>query len=290
MIFSLDFEATQFSERIISIGCVAENGNTFYSLVKPAKKKDKVNNFITALTGITNEMLENAPTADEVFNNLFDFVADQGDGVPTYYCYGDCDVRFIERTIKHMTDPRAITFAIAMMNTMIDFSQTAKAFFAVNETIALRKIYALIVGDEVDQAHNALEDAKMLHKVLFNMERCCKRDDKEKFATMKKVERPRPAGCDKNAPALFLSWPNDKWEADTLANNENWGVMCKVGPHVKYFDTLDTAVLWTIRYLTKGVSVKKIADREKVRAKIQEGYENNKMPYSFNWFIKEEEE
>ena len=56
-----------------------------------------------------------------------------------------------------------------------------------------------------------------------------------------------------------------------------------------YFDNLDTAVLWTIRYLTKGVSVKKVADREKVRAKIQEGYENNKMPYSFNWFIKEEE-
>ena len=46
MKFYLDFEATRFSNRIISVGCVAENGKTFYSLVKPGKKK-KVDKFIT---------------------------------------------------------------------------------------------------------------------------------------------------------------------------------------------------------------------------------------------------
>ena len=44
MKFYLDFEATRFSNRIISIGCVAENGNTFSTLVKPGKKK-KVDSF-----------------------------------------------------------------------------------------------------------------------------------------------------------------------------------------------------------------------------------------------------
>ena len=57
MKFCLDFEATRFSNRIISIGCVAENGNTFYTLVKPVNKA-KVDRFITELTGITNAMLE----------------------------------------------------------------------------------------------------------------------------------------------------------------------------------------------------------------------------------------
>ena len=73
MNFYLDFEATRFSNRIISIGCAAENGNTFYTLVKPVNKA-KVDRFITELTGITNEMLQEAPSADEAFNQLFDFI------------------------------------------------------------------------------------------------------------------------------------------------------------------------------------------------------------------------
>ena len=33
MKFYIDFEATQYTENIISIGCVAENGDSFSSLV-----------------------------------------------------------------------------------------------------------------------------------------------------------------------------------------------------------------------------------------------------------------
>jgi hypothetical protein len=33
MNFFIDFEATQFTQEIISIGCVAENGKSFYSEV-----------------------------------------------------------------------------------------------------------------------------------------------------------------------------------------------------------------------------------------------------------------
>ena len=39
MNFYLDFEATRFTNRIISIGCVAGNGETFSTLVKPGDKK-----------------------------------------------------------------------------------------------------------------------------------------------------------------------------------------------------------------------------------------------------------
>ena len=69
MNFYVDFEATQFSNRIISIGCTNELGEKFETLVKPVNG-DKINKFITDLTGITPEMVENAPTADEAFNAL----------------------------------------------------------------------------------------------------------------------------------------------------------------------------------------------------------------------------
>lgn len=74
MKFFMDFEATRFSNRIISIGCVAENGNTFTTLVHPGKKK--VDKFITELTGITNEMLEAAPDPDTVLPQFLDFLGD----------------------------------------------------------------------------------------------------------------------------------------------------------------------------------------------------------------------
>ena len=37
MKYFIDFEATQFTGVIISVGCINENGDEFYSLVKPDK-------------------------------------------------------------------------------------------------------------------------------------------------------------------------------------------------------------------------------------------------------------
>lgn len=54
MKYFIDFEATQFSQEIISIGCIREDGQTFYALVAP--KKGKITPFITNLTGITAEI------------------------------------------------------------------------------------------------------------------------------------------------------------------------------------------------------------------------------------------
>ena len=67
MKYFIDFEAMQFSNEIISVGCVSENGEKFYSLVQPKKAK-KITDFITTLTGITYEDLDCAPSADKVFS------------------------------------------------------------------------------------------------------------------------------------------------------------------------------------------------------------------------------
>jgi DNA polymerase III alpha subunit (gram-positive type) len=102
MNFYLDFEAMRFSNRIISIGCVAENGATFKTLVQHGTKK-KVDKFITELTGITNEMLADAPTADAAFRALYEFICLNSDNTtPFYYTYGNSDVDFIKATLKSM--------------------------------------------------------------------------------------------------------------------------------------------------------------------------------------------
>ena len=78
MKFYIDFEATQYTENIISIGCVAENGDSFSSLVNCPYK---VGSFVTQLTGITNDMVSAAPSPDEVFTNFFKWIMEQSEGV-----------------------------------------------------------------------------------------------------------------------------------------------------------------------------------------------------------------
>ena len=290
MQFFIDFEATQFSERIINIGCVASNGATFSTLVKPVTKKDKVNKFITDLTGITNEMLADAPTADEAFNSFFDFVLAQGaQGEHQYYCYGNSDAQFIGRTVSHMHDARAIVFAKMLQHELIDFSTEVKTFFQMSNPIALRKVYSLIQNDNVEQHHNALEDAQMLYTVVNNLASRCVVEDKVKFAAMPKVNKPLPNNRLRKAPDKFVNWPADKWAADTGADEINWVISAAVGPHIKYFDSIDTAMMWVIRYLARNVSIKNLTHQQMVKDRIRVGADTGKQPYGFTWTIKEGE-
>lgn len=165
MNFYLDFEATQFSERIISVGCVASNGKSFYSLVNPGEKK--VNKFITELTGITQEMVANAPSADEVFLEMRNFVRDEANSEETFFfTYGDADSVFIERTAKDMKDQEARQFALNLGASFIDYSKITCKFFHVN-SVSLKKVVAYFRGEPIIQNHNALEDAEMLREIAI---------------------------------------------------------------------------------------------------------------------------
>lgn len=165
MNFYLDFEATRFSNRIISIGCTNERGATFKTLVKP--NKGKVDNFITELTGITKEMLEDAPTADEAFNVFAEWAyANSENTTPKYFCYGSSDEGFIEATIRTMSDFKAISFAASVKALLIDYAPEVAKYLCSGK-VALKKVVALIEDtDEVEQRHDALEDAEMLRKVV----------------------------------------------------------------------------------------------------------------------------
>lgn len=292
MQFFIDFEATQFSDRIINIGCIAGNGATFSTLVKPTRKKDKVTKFITELTGITNEILATAPSADEAFNAFFDFVLDNAPNEHNeYFCYGDADTTFISKTLYDMKNTRAITFAKMLQHSLIDYSGEVKSYFQMGNNIALKKVYSLILQDEVEQHHDALEDAQMLCTVVTNLKEKCVPSDKTKIAAMPKAEKPIPNAANKlkKAPEKFINWPADKWDADTGADETNWVVCGGVNKRIKYFDSMNTAVLWVMRYLSKGMSPKNLSHYDIVRNRIEAGIANGTMPYSFAWYKKEED-
>ena len=166
MNFYLDFEATQFSERVISIGCVCDNGNEFYSLVRPPKG-DKVNGFITRLTGITQEMVENADIADVAFIALRNFVRSNSNGQkPHFFVYGSNDASFLRKTMAKMMDEDAKKFLSRLSSSLVNYCPTARRFFGVSQ-IGLAKACAKFRGEEVPQNHNALEDANLLRELVY---------------------------------------------------------------------------------------------------------------------------
>lgn len=269
MNYYIDFEALQFSGRIISIGCVNDNGDKFSTLCKPAKKGEKVNEFITQLTGITNEMLNEAPTSDEAFESFYQYVkASCGETRPKFYCYGNSDEDFLRATGKYLTSFDMMMFCDFIRCNLIDYSTTARSYFPSFETIALKKIFNLIQKDEAPQKHDALEDAEMLRTVVKELCNHCTPEDNEKLAAMPST-RIRAKSSNKRAPEIFINWPANKMEADTGATREtNWQYKWSRNGQSKYFDTFDTMIMWAIRYITSGRSIKKSSDIKAVEKKI----------------------
>lgn len=270
MDFYLDFEATRFSNRIISVGCSAKNGNTFSSLVKPPKG-DKVDKFIAELTGITNEMLVEAPSANEVFSSLFDFIMANGDGLPTvYYVYGNCDIDFLKATLKHMDDPKACMCVQAMIGGLVDYAPTVRKFFSANGDLALRKVYMLIKSyTEMEQKHDALEDAKMLQTIVENLHKVCKPEDKvilNAIPSQKLKVKPTPGPDSVEVPSYFLEWnAGTKKEAKTFANENDWKYRgINDDGEVLYFNDITVAAMYIIKFSGKKLSPKKKNDITKV--------------------------
>ena len=283
MNFYLDFEATRFSNRIISIGCVAGNGNTFSTLVHPGKKK--VDKFITELTGITNEMLEGAPDANLAFIELYNFIVSNHDGeAPCYYVYGNSDVDFIKATLRHMSHPLACMCAQAIGGNLIDYATTVKKFFVAKSDLALRKVYMLVQEEKsLVQKHDALEDALMLQTVVDHLYDKCKPEDKETILAMPSQPRPHTG---KKAPTIFQEWNNyPKWDAPTGGTEDKYCIKAtdQHSGQVKYFDSFDTAALWVIKYIARNVSPKREDSVQKIRSAIVSAPQTGKCRYNCYW-------
>ena len=254
MKFYVDFEATQFSERIISVGCVNERGETFKSLVS-LTKGDKLTNFITNLTGITKTMLEDAPCADDVFFAMYEFVERScGDTFPEYYCYGDSDIRFLKQTMKKMTNTLAITFVASMIALMEDYSKVVKNYFNSSAPIGLFRVYSFIQPEKEKQSHDPLEDALMLQYIERNLRDKCKPEDRENLPSSNRSKLPKhKPGINPNVNPVFYTWDSQRrHNSITNGTEHNWAVKAifnrKTKQYIKYFADLETAILWCIKF------------------------------------------
>lgn len=169
MRFFIDFEGTQFSQEIISVGVVAEDGETFYSTVKP--KTGKINNFITNLTGLTKEEISKAPTADDVFEKLWNWIEEKAHmSNANFFVYGDQDFNFIRHTIKNCENYFANMCLCRMLGNLKNYSKIVTHTFHLERDISLTKILSAFRGEEIKQEHNALEDAIFLKELVNYVE------------------------------------------------------------------------------------------------------------------------
>lgn len=304
MKFYLDFEATQFSNRIISIGCISETGEKFSTLVKPVKGA-KISNFITQLTGITNEMIAEAPSAEEAFNSFREWIKEHNtDNLPPqFYVYGN-DADYISHTVPYMKDFDAVMTAAAIKGQMIDYSKEVCSHLR-RSSVSLRSLVALVKAeDTVVQHHDALEDAEWLKLVAENLDKIpsnvtppkipkAKIDSSDTFVTS---EEPFPEISFvplSKEPDSVHSWKNGKnwmWknvEGNQLGTEEDWIVRAwnnNADNHEVFFRNPIDAIYWSLK--SRGVSIKKMSNRQSTWAQICSAAKKGTKFGSVYWEIK----
>lgn len=168
MKYFIDFEATQFSGDIISVGCVDEMGRRFYSLVKP-HKLGLMTGFITDLTGITMDDIRSAPTVNEAFAEFYDWIDKTGRA--DFYVYGNSDAHFIKTTLQYVTEVKA-QFALSLiLGALHDYSYKLADHFGITQPVSLLRSAEYYSGKRILQKHNSLEDSLLLKYVYEKSQR-----------------------------------------------------------------------------------------------------------------------
>lgn len=157
----IDFEATQEKE-IVSIGAVTENGQTFYSLVKP--QFSSISQYISQLIHISNETVANETTLDEVLTIMYQWLWGQCSNIAEweFLAYG-ADNKFVSASMRNIHSEKATILAALMIAKMTDAYGTIKSFF--HGPISLIHAFNYVEQAENKQRHNPLEDAMMFQKV-----------------------------------------------------------------------------------------------------------------------------
>lgn len=112
----LDFETSGMSpdqgDRAIEIGAVLIRGGEivdhFQSLINPGKR---INRFIEDYTGITNEMLQEAPAATQVMSEFFEFISDY----PLVAHNASFDRRFLDAELCQIRKTRRQEFGCSLL-------------------------------------------------------------------------------------------------------------------------------------------------------------------------------
>lgn len=254
-----DFEATQFSDHIIAIGATCENGD-FDCLVSSFKKK--ITPFITELTGITKEMVENAPTADEAFADLHNWICEVGseDEPVFYHCYGDGDKGFLHKTAEKLNNPVLVEFAHNLADSLIDDSKTVCRFFHT-KAIGVYKALRYFEPELPEQDHDPLNDAISLSRLITYIK------------TSNPLEEYPFVENDQIVKTKISYQPKGYYYITAISTTD-------IAMKPKFFDSYGEAATWlTDRLKKKSPTVK----RENVLKRMTTAIEQNKNYAGFDW-------
>lgn len=161
----LDLETTGLSpatHEIIEIGAIAFRSGVkvgeFSTLIKP---KVRISNFITNLTGISNEMVRNAPFIEEALPMLREFLKDQA----LLAHNANFDLGFLEAVYTSC-------FGIPFPNDYLDTMRISKRLYK-NTRHRLQDLTERF-GIERDGAHRSMADCMMTHKAYEFMREHCR--------------------------------------------------------------------------------------------------------------------
>lgn len=268
MKYFIDFEATQFSNEIISVGCIDENGETFYSLVKPHNLR-LVTSFITDLTGIHAGELASAPSADEVFSDFYNWIDKSGKA--EFYCYGNSDDRFVTVTQRHVESFTAQCALSLIHGALNDYSLSLARHFGTSQPVSLAKATEYYSGEKIKNEHNSLYDAINL-KLIY--ERSIGEDDIDECPFpeygVAKPEKPKSVRKHKG---------NDAKRSRIEATN---------GRVTKSFYTYGRAAEWVMRELMPaGNETVDGKTKSNVCNRICRAVGGDKPYYGYDWYIVE---
>lgn len=261
----LDFEATQFGEHIIAIGAHCNNGD-FDCLVQPPMG-DKITPFITQLTGITKEMMINAPTAEEAFTSFYSWISEIIEYNPQpvfFHVYGSNDADFLHKTAKHIDNPEVAKFVKNLAYSLIDDSkQVCKYFHA--KTIGVHRALNYFEPELTKQNHDPLDDAILLAKLMKHIEIAEPLD-----------ECPYPQCCPAKTEKKKTVISSDMVIGHNLQNPE---------AKPKTFVNTAAAIDWVVTRITNTFPD---ANKKKIKNKIKKAINENGEYYGRRWEIVKE--
>lgn len=278
MNYFIDIEATEYRQSIIAIGVVAENGETFYSLVKPKEKK--VGKFITNLTGITDADVNAAPSLVSVCHHLYSWVLEQespsktANMIPTkwnpkWYCWGGEDLHFIRRAFLDVADDWTARVILGdISGGLIDFC----SLFCNKYNIYYRGLekVAAVFGHTTDNAHNPVEDAKLLYGIWNTTTKLTKDEIIDYLKDSAVVQIPE------NTNQGLKHWRDAKLPIGTIC------VLSRARKVQKTFTSYTEAAIWLKKY--KATELKENTTIEKIAKHIEKAADAGQI-YFVRWRI-----
>lgn len=153
-----DLETTGLSsnkDKITEIGAVKiRNGEIIDSFSAFVNPQIHIPEFITKLTGITDEMVKDAPPIEEMLPQFLDFIKD----APVAAHNASFDMGFIKHNAK--------AIGIDIQNTVIDTLQLCRYMFPELSSHKLN-IVTKHLGIELENHHRAVDDSKATGEILI---------------------------------------------------------------------------------------------------------------------------